>query len=255
MLVCENEQLRESASSEKQWISVYLLGGMATFLAIFASLMDIVISILLGGNLTEIPQTAVDRFVQFQGNRLLGLYYLDLLNVITSIIMIPVFFALFAAHRKDGKACSALSAVIAFIGTAVFISNNTALPMLTLSGKYALATTDAQRSLFAAAGEAMLARGAHGSPGVFIGFLLPTIASLIMSIVMLRGEIFNKITAWFGIAGSVLFVCYFVLMAFIPDSGNMAMAIATPGGILTIVWMTLFAVKLMKLRKQEQKEV
>ncbi|MEI8201037.1 MAG: DUF4386 family protein [Eubacteriales bacterium] len=244
-------QITEAERIGNQWKSIYLLGGVTALIVVFASLLDIVISILLGGDPSTIPQTAVGRFAQFQSNRLLGLYYLDLLNMTTAIIMIPAFFALFAAHRRVNKVYSGLAMIISFIGTAVFISNNSALSMLSLSDKYALAVTDTEKNLLAAAGEAMLARGAHGSPGVFPGFILPIIASLIMSIVMLKGGVFSKITAFPGIAGSVLFIFYFVLVTFIPGTENIGMALAIPGGLLTTVWMILFAIRLLKLRTLE----
>lgn len=251
----EKNQIPETERIGNQWKSIYLLGGVTALIVVFASLLDIVISILLGGDPSSIPQTAVGRFAQFQSNKLLGLYYLDLLNMTTAIIMIPAFFALFAAHRRVNKVYSGLAMIFSFIGTAVFISNNSALSMLSLSDKYAFAATDAQKNLLAAAGEAMLARGAHGSPGVFIGFVLPIIASLIMSFVMLKGGVFSRITAVPGIAGSMLFILYFVLVTFIPGTENAAMAIAIPGGLLTTVWIILFAIRLLKLRNTENNEI
>lgn len=244
--------LSEAERTEKQWRSSYLFGGIAALIVVCASLLDIIISILLGGDLTAIPQSAIDRFAQFQSNRWLGLYYLDLLNMTTAIIMIPAFFALCAAHRHVNKVYSALTLILFSIGTAVFITNNTALPMLSLSGKYALATTDAQKTLLAAAGEAMIARGAHGSPGAFLGFLLPIIASFMISWIMLKGGVFGRVTACLGITGSVLFMVYFILATFVPGIENVAMMFATLGGLLTIVWMILFAVRLLKLQKSRK---
>lgn len=247
----ERNQITAAERTEKQWKSIYGLGGVAALIVVFASLLDIAISIMLGGDPSSIPQTAVGRFAQFQSNSMLGLYYLDLLNMTTAIIMIPAFLALYAAHRHVDRVYSALAMIVFTIGTAVFVTNNTALPMLSLSGKYALATTEAQKNLLAAAGEAMLARGAHGGPGAFPGFLLPMVASLIISCVMLKWGVFSKITACFGIAGSVLFIFYFVIVTFIPNGENLAMALATPGGLLTIIWMILFAIRLLKLRHTE----
>lgn len=62
----------------------------------------------------------------------------------------------------------------------VMVANNVALPMLELSNKYYSTTTESQKTLYAAAGESMLARGAHGSPGIFPGFFIPNVANLIM---------------------------------------------------------------------------
>jgi hypothetical protein len=232
--------------TENQWRSIYMLGGVTAIIVVCASLLDIAISILLGGSPASIPPTAVDRFIQFQSSPWMGLYYLDLLNMTTAVIMIPAFYAICAAHRRVNKVYSGLALIVFSIGTAVFITNNTALPMLSLSGKYALATSDVHKNLLAAAGEAMLARGAHASPGVFLGFLLPIIASLLISFVMLNGGVFSKITACLGIVGSSFFMVYFVLVTFIPDTENIAMALATIGGLLTIAWLILFAIKLLK---------
>lgn len=228
--------------------SLYLTGGIAAFIVIFASLSDIVISIILSSSHSLIPQSAIDRFAQFQESRLIGLYYLDLLNMTTAIIMIPAFLALCTAHFRVNWISSAFAMVVFSIGTAIFVGNNVALPMLTLSGKYTSAASEAERNLLAAAGEAMLARGAHGSPGAFPGFLLPVIASLMISLVMLKGGVFSKVNAYLGIAGSVFFMFYFVLVTFVPGTEDLAMAIATPGGLLTIAWMALFAKRMLKLR-------
>jgi hypothetical protein len=119
--------------------------------------------------------------------------------------------------------------------------------MLELSNKYATTTSDSQRTLLAAAGEAMLARGAHGSLGALIGFLLPILAGLIMSIVMFSGKIFSKTSGWLGIAGNILMITYVVLVTFTPGTKTMATLISMPGGLLLFAWMILFTVKLMRL--------
>ena len=55
-----------------------LLGGIATILALTGILLDVVIGNITGGNLSALPQTAIDRFAQFHENKFLGLYNLDL---------------------------------------------------------------------------------------------------------------------------------------------------------------------------------
>lgn len=151
----------------------------------------------------SIHQTALERFSEFQQNSLLGLYHLDLLNVIISIVMIPLYFALFAVHRKTSLPYAAIVLVIAFIGTTVFVSTNTALPMLELSNKYFAAGDETHRTIIAAAGESLIARGEHGSPRVFIGFTLSTLSSILMSFVMLNGKVFKKVVSYFGIIGNI----------------------------------------------------
>jgi hypothetical protein len=233
-------------SSENMWKSIYILGGISTIVVLSGSLLDIFIGSSTGGNLSALPQTAIERFAQFKNNQWLGLYNLDLLNIINQIILIPAYLALFIAQRKT-NAYAALSLILFLIGTTVFVSNNTALPMLDLSNKYNTSTIESQRALLAAAGESMLARGAHGSAGVFLGFLLPNIAGVIMSIAMLKGRVFGKINSVLGIAGSILIMGYIVLVTFVPEVKNMATLFAMPGGLLLMAWMVLFTIKLLKL--------
>lgn len=238
----------DTRQDESKWKSIYLLGGVAAILSLIAVVADIFIGSSAGGNLTELPQTAVDRFMQFQQSPWLGLYNLDLLNTVNQLISIPVYFALYAALRKTNKPYALLALVIFLVGTTIFVANNTALPMLELSRKYAIAN-ETQKSLLAAAGEAMLARGAHGSLGVFFSFLLPTLAALVMSLAMWQGQVFSKANSIVGILGNALMIVYVVLVTFAPSVHTMAMALAMPGGLLLMAWMVMFTIRLFRLSK------
>jgi len=241
--------LEENVSNENEWQSMYVLGGVATVIALVGVVLDVIIGSTTGGNLSALPQTAIDRFAQFQIAPLLGLYNLDLLNIFNQIMLIPAYVALYAVQRKANSAYALLALIIFLVGTTIFVTTNTALPMLELSNKYASATTDSQRTLLAAAGEAMLARGTHGGLGVFIGFLLPNIAGLIMSFAMLTGKVFNKITSYLGIAGSALILLYIVLVTFAPSIKDMATAFAMPGGLLLMAWMIMFTIRLFQVAR------
>lgn len=129
------------------------------------------------------------------------------------------------------------------------MSSNTALTMLELSHKYSGAASDEQRLLLAGAGEAMLAKGAHGSLGVFIGFAIIPFANALMSCVMLSGKVFSRITAYIGIVGNSLMVIYVILVTFIPSVEKLALAFAMPAGLLVMAWMIMFTIKLFKMSK------
>lgn len=238
--------MSELQQNERQWKSVYIFGGVAAILSLVAVVVDIVIGSSTGGNLSQLPQTAVERFSQFQQNAWLGLYNLDLLNAVNQLISIPVYFALYTALRKTNKPYAMFGLILFLLGTTIFVANNTALPMLELSNKYA-AADEPQKAMFAAAGEAMLARGEHGSLGAFFSFLLPTLSALIFSLVMLGGNVFSKANAYVGILGNALMLIYIVLVTFAPTVKDMAMAFAMPGGLLLLVWMILFTIRLFTL--------
>ena len=242
-------------NSEKQWHSIYNLGVLATIIALLGILLDVVIGIVTGGNLSGLPQTAIDRFTEFHNNKFLGLYHLDLLNIIVQLILIPAYFALFAVHRNINKAFGFLALMVFLFGSVIMVANNTALSMLELSNKFFSTTIDSQKVLYAAAGESMLALGAHGSPGIFLGFFIPNIANLIMSVVMLEGKVFSKTNSWIGIIGSILMLLYVILVNFRTGVENMATAFAMPGALLLMVWMIMFTISLFKLGHVSSKEV
>lgn len=235
-----------------QWQMLYKIGAVTACLVILGTILDIIIGTMLGGDLSEIPKTAVERYEQFQSSTLLGLYNLDFLNLITAMLLIPSYLALYGAHRHKEDGYIKLAVFIFVVGTSVFVSNNAALPMLELSNNYIQADTENQKLLLAAAGEALLAKGAHGSAGAFLGFVLLSLANLLLSVGMLRGKVFGRLTSWLGILGATMLLCYLALVTFIPGMENIAMLIAAPGGIFSLLWMILFTNRLFKLKRENR---
>jgi hypothetical protein len=158
-----------------------------------------------------------------------------------------MYFALYTAHRKVNKAFALFSMIVSFIGVAVFFSTNKAFALLELSGQYAHATTDAQRSLLAAVGQAMLSIGRSHSPGTFINFFLGELAGILISLVMLQGRVFNKATALVGIVGFSLLMTYEICTCFIPTLNGVALIFAMAGGLLNLVWLILLGRRLLQL--------
>jgi len=234
-------------TSYKGWRTIYQVGAITTIIVLAGIILDMVVGTITGGNISELPQTAIERFNQFKEIPMLGLYNLDLLNIINQIILIPSIFVLYAVHRETNKPSASLSLILFLVGTTIFVCGNTALTMLDLSHKYFGSDTEEQKLLIAAAGEAMLAKGSHGSLGVFIGFVLPTFANVLMSCVMLNGKVFSRATSYIGIIGNSLMVIYVILVTFIPTVEKMAIAFAMPAGLLVMAWMIMFTIKLFKL--------
>lgn len=239
-------------NTENQWKRIYKLGGITAFIVFGLTLTDIIIGTVTSGDLTLLPQTAIERFMEFQESWFIGLYHLDMLNVLISAAMIPVFFALFSIHRNIKPATSSMSLILFLVATAIFIATNTALPMFQLSGKYYSTTSEAQRVLYASAGEALLVRGEHGTPGVFIGFFLLTLSNIFISFVMLHAGIFKRIVGYLGIIGSILLLLYIFLVTFFPSIKSIAVIIAAPGGIIVLAWYFFIALKLIQAGLEKQ---
>lgn len=232
---------------DTKWKSVLLLGSICTFIALAGTIIDIVFGTISGGNLTELPQTAVERFTQMQSNPLLGLYNLDLLNIIIQLMMIPAYLALYVVLYKINPGYSLLALIVFLVGTIAMVTGNAALPMVELSSKYFAASSESQKLLLAAAGEATLAKGIHGSYGMFIGFILPNLGGILISWLMLKSGIFSKSNALLGLVGSIMISVYLILVTFVPEVKSMATLFAAPGGLMLMVWMLMFALRLRKI--------
>ena len=230
-----------------RWKTIYSIGGYSALISFGLILFDIIFGSTVSNNITEMSHTATGIFSTLHQNRLMGLYMLDLLNMVNALIMIPTFFALFGVHRKKNLPYAALSLLLVIIGTSIVVSTNIALPMLELSHKYMSSTSESQRILFTAAGEALIARGGHGGLGAFIGFAVGTIASICMSYVMIDGEIFTKRVSYFGLIGYSLLLVYVLLVSFLPGIENLVKTIAAPGGLLVLAWVFTVGRKLMKI--------
>jgi len=230
--------------------SLYLMGSLAAVSTVLVGLIEISITFLPGGNTTA--DTVFDWFILFQNNPFMGLRNLGLLNIFFNGFGILTFLALYAAQRRKSQTLAAFAMIISFIGVAVFFATNRAFAMLTISNQYALATSEAQRNLFAAVGEAMLAVGQSHTPGTFIAFFLSESAGILMSICMLGDKIFSKLNAIIGILGFGTLLIFEVCVSFVVPTPAAVMILAMVGGILSLVWDILVAHKLFQLSKQEQ---
>jgi hypothetical protein len=158
-----------------------------------------------------------------------------------------MIFALYTAHRHVNQTYAALAMIISFIGVAVFYSTNRSFPMLDLSSRYAAATTEVQRTILEAAGQAMLSVGQSHTPGTFLAFFLSEIAGILMSIVMLQGKIFSHATAYAGMAGFGLLFVFEILSSFAPSFHDAILILAMGGGLSSMAWYILIARRLFQL--------
>src|SRR5512138_3863178 len=228
-----------------EWVGLYKLGAVTSLLILFTALLEILITFLPGGYASA--ETVADWFNLLQDNWFLGLRNLGLLNIVMIALGVPMFFALCMAHWKVNSKYSALALIISVIGDAVFYATNRAFAMLDLSAQYAAASTDAQRAVLEAAGQALLAVGQSHTPGTFIGFCLSEIAGILISFVMLRGGIFSKFTACTGILGFGMLLVYEICQSFVPALLGIALIFAMIGGLLNLAYYALIAYRLFRL--------
>ena len=145
----------------------------------------------------------------------------------------------------------AVYAAIAFLlgcaGVTLVLATPSVFSWLALSDKYAAATSEAQKTMLLAAGEAILASDLWHGSGARIGGLLMQTGMLLVSLLMLRSFAFSKLTAWIGVATHGLDLLHILLSFFSPVGGAALMFVAGP---LYLVWFPLLARDFFRLRNK-----
>lgn len=239
-----------SETPDLSWRNLIIAGGVAALIPVVTSVLDIILSFMPIGAAPEPGKGSVlEWFALLQSSWFMGLRGLGLWNIITLSLTVPLYLALYGVFRRLHRAYAALAVVVFCIGASIYIANNPALAMLGLSRQYAEAITQAQKSMLEAVGQGLLARAEDFTPGAFLGFLIPEIAGLMMAILMLRGEVFSRLTAWFGMVGFGLLLIFTVWATFIPAAYDVALMVAALGGLASIAWYVLVARRLFQLAK------
>ncbi len=204
------------------------------------------------------PSDAAGWFTLLQDDKLLGLVLFDVVDLVNYVLVGLLFLALYGALHRANRSAMVIATASGLVGVAVYLASNQAFAMLTLSEHYAGATTDAQRATFLAAGEALLAIHHPGTiyqgTGIYLSLFLVLLAGLIISLVMLRGNVFGKATAWVGIVANGVCLLHFVALAVVPALIAFPTSISAP---FRVTWYVLIALRLLRLAsgRSEQRAV
>ena len=232
-----------SITLHSNWQRMCKLAGISALILLGYSLLTMVILVVLGGQ----PQTAQEGFAMIQNNRLVGFLRLDGLTIMVIPLYYLLFFGLYKVLNITNDVHAGLATLLVFTGVTLFLATPSAFSWLTLSDKFAAATSAAQKTQFLAAGEAILAADMwHGSGAILGGILMQT-GALLISVVMLRSPAFGKLTAWLGIGMHSLDLAHILVGFFFPTGGVILMAIAGP---LYLVWFPLLARDFFRLVKK-----
>jgi hypothetical protein len=236
-------QVIDNETADTRWKSLYKVGGAAALIAAALLLTEIIVF-----TIWPQPNTVTNYFVLFQNSKLIGLLDFYLLEFFTYALFVPIFLAIYVAIRRANESYTALALTLAITGVAVFLATNNPFSMLSLSNQYAAATTDAQKDLYLAAGQAVLANtNQRAVEGFNMGFFLLSTAGVIISIVMLRSKTFSKAIAYVGILTFAISLVDYIRVAFIPSISLLLLIIAVASGLLIPTWLVLIARKLFQL--------
>jgi hypothetical protein len=230
---------------ETTWRGLYKAGGVAALLLLAYSLVTMVQMVVLG----QQPTSAQEGFDLLARNRLVGLLRLDLLTTLALPLYYLLFLGLYAALRKTNASAATLAGLFGCAGVTLVVATPSALSWLALSDKLAVATSEAQKSQLLAAGEGLLASDMWHGTGAFVGALLLQTSLLLASLLMRRGDVFSKATAWVGVVTHGLDLLHVVVIWLLPMGGVILMAVAGP---LYLVWFPLLSRDFFRLARRAE---
>jgi hypothetical protein len=240
-------QVTTTEAADSVYKDLYKLGGAAALIVIGLTLSEVV-----GLIFYPQPITVSGWFMLFQSNRIIGLLDFWGLEVPMYMMFTIVFLALYGVLRKANESLMAIALTFALLGIGTFFATNNPFSMLSLSDRYAAATTDAQRSTFLAAGQAVLANtNQRGVGGFNMGLFLVSVAGLVVSSVMLQSNSFSRSTAYVGILAYALSLADYLREALTP-SAAIALLVILPGALFLVIWFALVGRRLFQLGRLER---
>ncbi len=190
-------QVTDAEPTDSLWSSLYTIGGAAALFGVAMIPVQLFVFITWPP-----PDTALGWFALFQSNKLAGLLAFEGLFVVNAVFGIATTLALYVALRRFNESWMAIALGLGLLEAVAFIAARPAMEMLFLSDQYAAAATEAQRALLLAAGEAQWATF-HGT-AFHVGYNIFSIYFLIVPLVMLRSNVFGKVTVFTGILAALL---------------------------------------------------
>ncbi len=235
-------QMTESEVTDSRWQGLYKLGGVAALIIAVLMLGEVVVYAVLPR-----ASTVGEHFALFRDNWLAGLLTLDLLGMISYILFVPMILALYMALRRTSESIMLVATALFFVGIADFFATNTAFPVLSLSSQYAAAKTEAERAMFLAAGQAMFTL--FNENAFLVSYVIVSAAWAMISGVMLRSNVFSRVTAYAGIFAGIAGIAAVVLEHILAkDTLFIAIALYFAAIVFLFVWVILVGRRLYQLR-------
>lgn len=229
-------------SRNPSWSGLYKTGGVTALVLVVIPLVQLVVFSIAP---QPLEGGAAEWFTLFQQNAILGLLSFESLLVIYSLLSVVLSLALFAALRPEARSLSALFLVSSLFGAIAFVLARPAFEMLYLSHQYSASLTEAQKTVFLAAGEAMVA-AFHGT-AFWVSYILGSITSFLVGAAILRAGIFNKGSAYLRILSGI-----FDFGIFIPGIG---LYISIFSVLFLMAFHILVGQKLLRLPSKAQTSI
>ena len=250
------DQAADRYSSGSPWKNLYRLGGISALVSGILFRRNLGAEISLFATQTQ-PDTIQEWFTLLQSQRLLALSYLNVFDLVNYTLVGLMFLALYVLLRRVNRSCMAIAAALGLAGITISIASNTAFSVLALSDQFEASTNDTQRTMLLAAGQAMLALNrfsgpsAHPGAGGYMGLFLIAAAGMITSLIMLKSDLFSRLTASVGILAAGFDLAYCAAFAFVPgvNAELLAIIFIPIAGLFLMVWHIMVGWRLCQLSK------
>ena len=224
----------EAIEPDGKWL--YQIGGISAIVFAVAYVVMIGLYALAGGK-----SSGAEGWLTLIASHQSTWWQILALSVFTDFILVAVALALYQALRETNRDAMLLSA--AFIG--LFIILDLALTwtnyasLITLSGDYAAATSDAQRAIVITAATYPASVVDSNLLFVYNTFTL-SLGILIAGLVMLKGA-FGKVAAYLGLATGALGILSVATSFFASTLSDVSIYLAS---VLTLLWAVFIGYQL-----------
>ena len=218
------------------------IAGITAFVLIGYSIVTMILLMTIGTQ----PVTVEECFAMLEANKLVGLLRLDLLTVLFIPLYFVLFLGLFYTLKESDFGLTTLSVLLVYIGVILFLATPSVFSWLYLSNRYAGAVTPEEQRRLIAAGEVLFASDMWHGTGAIVGSLLTEMGGVLISLVMLRSNVFSKLTAYIGLTTHGFDFLHILTGFFIPVAGSYLMSVA---GILYLFWFFLVGRRLWLIGK------
>jgi len=249
----------EGTGIDPRWKGLFRVGGVAALVAaiLFRRNLGAEVALLrtigiLHFDYATNPGTIMEWFTLLGSHPLIGLIMLNLFDLINYGLVGLIVLALNAALRQSRESVMAIAAALGCVAVVTYFATNQAFTMLSLSRQFTAAKTDAQRTLLLSTGQSVLAMSygnAYEGEGLYVSFLLVSLAGLMISAVMLRSRMFGKGTAVVGILANAFALAYYP--ALIAAPGIVALPISI-SSVFLLIWYILVGLKLLRLGRRTE---
>jgi len=218
-----------------EWGSLFRVGGWAALAVLALVPIQMVVFFVWPP-----PTSVIGWFDLLQTNALIGLLDMDLLMIVDYGLLALFFLGLYVALRRTSPSFAAIALMAELLAVAAYFASTTPFEMLTLSGQYAAAVSDAERLAAVAAGQATYA--VWQGTAFDVSYILSAAAALIASVLMLRSSVFGRATAYAGILMGVAGLVP-------PTVGGVGLVMSLVSLIPMWIWLFLAGRKLLQLAR------